>query len=95
MEKNKRRRNLPLPPPPAPAGGKFRSNKRQRPRGKPSATSSRNNYNPKPVADGYDHPMASNVAPVNSPPLGRPLGFDEYMKRPSHSFTDDPWNFDP
>jgi hypothetical protein len=38
----------------------------------------------------------SNLDPqVSSPPLGRPLTYDEYMERPSHSFTDDPWNFDP
>ncbi|CAL8143345.1 unnamed protein product [Orchesella dallaii] len=44
---------------------------------------------------GYDHPMASNLSPAESPSLGRPLGYEEYMARPSHSYTDDPWNFDP
>jgi len=49
-----------------------------------------------PGQTAYEHAMASNVDPqVSSPPLGRPLTYDEYMKRPSHSFTDDPWNFDP
>ena len=56
------------------------------------------NHNPHP--QGYEHTMqtmsSSNVDPqINSPPLGRPLNYDEYMERPSHSFTDDPWNFDP
>ncbi|ODM92185.1 hypothetical protein Ocin01_14494 [Orchesella cincta] len=44
---------------------------------------------------GYDHPMASNLSPAHSPALGRPLGYEEYMASPSHSYTDDPWNFDP
>lgn len=44
---------------------------------------------------GFDHPMASNLSPAQSPALGRPLSYDEYMARPSHSYTDDPWNFDP
>lgn len=43
-----------------------------------------------------DSPMASNLEAVKtSPALGRPLGFDEYMARPSHSYVNDPWNFDP
>lgn len=44
---------------------------------------------------GFEHPMASNMAPAQSPSLGRPLSYEEYMARPSHSYTDDPWNFDP
>jgi hypothetical protein len=44
----------------------------------------------------FSHPMASNLDPVKtSPALGRPLGFEEYMARPSHSYVNDPWNFDP
>ncbi|XP_021946288.1 GATA zinc finger domain-containing protein 14 [Folsomia candida] len=44
----------------------------------------------------FSHPMATNLEPVKtSPALGRPLGFDEYMQRPSNSFVNDPWNFDP
>ena len=39
------------------------------------------------VTHGFDHPMASNLDPlVDSPSLGRPLSYDEYMERPSHSY---------
>lgn len=60
---------------------------------------SRNHRKPPPgekhtMNQGFDHPMASNLDPlVDSPPLGRPLSYDEYMERPSHSFTNDPWKY--